>query len=194
MLTIITIITAVVLTSQSSFNKTLILQNTAYDIALTLRSAETFGLSSRGFGTTYNAGYGLHFSSGAKDSFILFADTVDATGGTSCAGELPNCKPGDYVYTSGSDVLVRTYTLGNGITVDDFCVYSSGGGPADCSISSLDIVFERPNPDAHVTADDDANEYDGGACITVTSPQGGFKHVTVAASGQINGNASSCQP
>jgi len=191
-LAIITIITIIVITSQSDFNKTLILQNTAYDVALTLRSAETFGLGSRASGTTVNAGYGLHFSSGTNDSFILFAD---ASGGASCAGQPPSCKPGDYIYTSGSDILVQTYTLGNGITVSDFCAYPSvgvgsckyahGGG-----LSYLNIVFERPNPISHISAN--GSLYTGGACITLTSPQGGFRYISVAASGQINGSAPSC--
>ena len=77
-LTIIVVITTVVVASQSSFNKTLILVNTAYDIALTLRSAETYGLGSRAFGGVVNAGYGLNFQSGTPQSFTLFADTYPA--------------------------------------------------------------------------------------------------------------------
>ena len=44
-LAIITVISGVVLSDQTSFNKTLVLANTAYDIALTVRSVETFGAS-----------------------------------------------------------------------------------------------------------------------------------------------------
>lgn len=181
-LAIIVIITSVVLTSQSSFNKTLILSNTAYDIALTLRSVETYGLGSRALGTTVNAGYGLHFDGGTSGSFILFADTWPIA---SC--DRPDCKPGDNVYTSGADSLVQTYTLGNRMTISDFCALS--GGSWSCGLSSLDIVFSRPNPDALISAN--GLSYSS-ACITVTSPQGGMKYVSIAASGQINADASSC--
>ena len=53
-LAIIVTITGVTLTSQTSFNKTLVLANTAYDIALTLRSSQTYGLGSRAFGGITN--------------------------------------------------------------------------------------------------------------------------------------------
>ena len=51
-LAIVTSITAIVFTSQNSFNKTLILANTAYDIALTFRSAATYGLGGRTIGNS----------------------------------------------------------------------------------------------------------------------------------------------
>lgn len=185
---IISIITGVVFTNQGSFNKTLLLSNTAYDIALTLRSAQTFGLGSRAVGSVANAGYGVHFQTSPSNSFTLFADTFPAV---SCTA--PDCRPGDYVYTSGSDALMQTYTLGNGITVSDFCArlgatvacaYANGGG-----LTSLDIVFSRPNPDAFVTAN--GSPYTD-ACLAVTSPQGGFRYISVGSAGGITANASSC--
>lgn len=186
---IIVTISGVVLTSQSSFNRTLVLANTAYDIALTLRSAETFGLGGRATGGTADAGYGVHFERGAAGSFILFADTHPSTSG-SCT--TPDCKPGNSTY-SVNDTLVQTYTLGNGITVSDFCAYSSG--VASCAVahgaglSSLDIVFARPNPDAFITAG--GSSYTT-ACLTLTSPQGGSRAISITSSGQIVPNAASC--
>ena len=196
--TIIVTISMVVLTSQSSFNKTLILSNTAYDIALALRSSQTYGLGSRGLnnstvGTVTNAGYGLHFSNGSHDSFILFADTSP---GASCS--TPDCRPGDYVYTSNADAMIgQPYQINNGITIKDFCAYA--GSSVSCEyahgggLSSLDIVFARPNPDAHVSAD--GSSYNGGACITIASasaPNGPYRFVSVAPSGEIAANAAPC--
>jgi len=188
-LAIIGVVMSIVLTNQSTFNKTLILQNTAYDIALTLRTAETYGLGSRAVGVTANAGYGVRFQKGTSNSFILFADTSPVA---SCAS--PDCKPGDHVYSSGADALVQTYTLGNGITVSDFCAYV--GASASCayahggSLSSLDIVFTRPNPDAFISAG--ASSYSD-ACLTISSPQGGTRFVSVASSGEITAGATPCQ-
>lgn len=191
-LAIIAVLTAVVLSNQSSFNKTLILANTAYDIALTLRSAEAYGLSSRAVGAAANSGYGVHLSSGTADSFLFFADTA---GGTSCAGMAPDCKSGDRVYTS-ADTLVRTYTLNNGITIQDFCAFTgSWSCAASGGISSLDIVFVRPNPEPRMSTN---GSYAAppfsvtAACLSVTSPQGGARHVSVGSSGQIVANAASC--
>ncbi len=189
-LAIIGAISTIVLTSQSSFNKTLVLANTAYDIALTLRSAENFGLGSRALGTNANAGYGLHFDSGTTGSFMLFADIWPAT---DLVCTRPDCKPGDHLY-SPTDALVRTYTLGNGIVVSDFCAFSSGGWrcAATGDLSTLDIVFSRPNPDAFINANGSTFTSYSAACLTITSPQKTSRFISVAASGQIIANAPSC--
>lgn len=168
------------LNSQSSFNKTLVLANTAYDIALTIRSVETFGISSRASGSVSSTGYGINFVKGKTDSFLLFADT---SGGASCAGQAPTCKPGNGVYSAGSDVLVQTYTLGNGMTISDFC---AGSSCASGSLATMDIVFTRPNPTPSV------NGSVSSACIKVVSPQGGAKYISIASSGAISANAASC--
>lgn len=199
-LAIIGVIMSIVITSQSTFNKTLILKNSAYDIALTLRNAETYGLGSRapGIGTTANTGYGVHFESSTPGAFILFADTYPSSPNASnCHGMpsggagAPDAQPGDCIYTASQDQKVTEYTLRNNIMVSDFCVFNGNawtcatqGGP-----SSLDIVFARPNSDAFIRAD--GSPYTS-ACLQVVSPQGGVRFVSIAASGQIIANAASC--
>lgn len=199
---IITFIMSVVFTSQSTFNKTLILKNTAYDIALMLRTAETYGLGSRVSGISANAGYGLHFQRGTTDSFVLFADTA---GGASCVGMAPDCKPGNNVYTSigpTPDTLVQTYTLGNGITISDFCVsYASGNWSCanklgtGMNITSLDVVFTRPNTNALMSVNglySPAPFAPTKACLIISSPQGAERFVSITTSGVIAANATSC--
>ena len=200
-LAIIVIITAVVMTNQNSFNKTLILTNTAYDIALTLRSAQTYGLSSRAAGTSATAGYGIHFAGVSSGSFTLFADAYPAPSTLSVChptsdASSPDAKPGDCVYESAQGEKIVDYTLGNGITISNFCAYAvgswscaQGGG-----LSSLDIVFARPNPDPFMSAN---GAYSAAfpvtaACITITSPQGGEHYISVGAAGQITASAASC--
>jgi hypothetical protein len=208
-LAIIVVITSVVFTNQSTFNKTLILSNTAYDIALTLRSTQTYGLSSRAAGTATNVGYGIHLSNVVHNSFIVFADTApEGSSGTlfclaSSAGA-PDCKPGDGIYTSsGTDSdapsAVQTYNLNNGIKVSDFCAYSSSG-IGSCSLAggltALDIVFTRPNPNTVIKGSNGVSyTVYSSACITISSQQGDTKkYIFIAASGQIVANASPCQP
>lgn len=195
-LAIITVITSVVFTSQSSFNKTLILGNTAYDIALTLRSAQSRGLGSRaltdasGNLISERTGYGLHFVSSAPTTFTLFADTSPAV---SC--DTPDCKPGDHAYTSGSDALLQTYTLGNGMRISNFCSFanSSWSCSSNGEITALDIVFLRPSPNPFMSVN---GAYSSAfpvtkACLTVIAPQGGTKFISVVSSGQIIANAPS---
>jgi len=186
---IIVTISGVVLSNQSTFNKTLVLSNTAYDIALSLRSAETYGISSRvSSGGIVNAGYGIHVETAESSSLVFFADTSPAA---SCSR--PDCKPGDYAFVRGVDTIVQTYALGNGIRVSDFCAYNGSwtcaSSPAG-GLSVLDIVFERPNPDAYI--------HSGGtlyskACLTIISSQaqGTGRFISIAASGQIVANAAS---
>ena len=202
-LTIIMVITVVVLVSQSSFNKTLILANTAYDVALTLRSAETYGLGSRAFGTTVNAGYGIHFESGTPGSFTLFADRYPAPSVSSVCHPIndasaPNAQSGNCSYEPNQGEKVTSYTLGNGITIRDFCAYALGSWSCAAAhgggLTSLDIVFARPNPEPFISVN---GSYTTAlpitaACITLTSPQEGLQYISVGSSGQITANAAPC--
>lgn len=202
-LAIIVVITTVVLTNQNSFNKSLILANTSYDIALTLRSAQTYGLSSRAAGVSANAGYGLHFQTATPGSFTLFADTYPTASTLSIChptnnASAPDARPGDCVYESAQSEKIVEYILGNGITVSDFCAYAVGSWSCahsnGSSLSSLDIVFARPNPDPFMSAN---GSYSSAfpvtaVCLAITSPQGGAHFISVAASGQIIASAASC--
>ncbi len=198
-LAIIIALTGIVTTSQSSFNKTLILSNTAYDIALSLRSAETYGLGGKAI-TTMPVGYGLHFGGAMPaSSYILFADSYPAASvGSAChypsntLGGL-DAQPGNCSYELG-DTVVSTYTLWNGITIKDFCAYTTSWSCASTGLTSLDIVFARPNPDTLMSA---GGSYSASfpvtrACITLQSPQGGLHFVSVESSGVINANATQC--
>jgi len=189
---IIAVVTGIALTSQNSFNKTLILANTAYDIALTFRSAESFGLSSRALGSAANAGYGLHFQRGAPESFIFFADIWPPT---DLLCTRPDCKPGDHIY-SAEDKLVQTYMLGNGITIADFCALPDQQQWQCLStgdLSALDVSFSRPNPDAFITANSSTfvTSYTK-ACLVVMASNGASRFVSVAASGEIIAEAPGC--
>jgi prepilin-type N-terminal cleavage/methylation domain-containing protein len=200
-LAIIGVIMVIVFTSQSTFNKTLILSNAGYDIALALRDAESYGIGSRATGimtNVTNAGYGAYFQNSLPNSFILFADINPVA---SCS--TPDCKPGDGIYTNGSDTLVQTYTLGNSITINNFCAQLNAGWKCENAVGSysggltaLNIVFARPNPNASISASNSSScsNYCSAtaACISITSPQGGSKFISVAASGEITANAVSC--
>lgn len=199
---IIAALTAIIFTSQSSFNKSLILANTAYDIALALRLAETYGLGNRATAGLSNIGYGLDFNRATPASFIFFADSYplpstnpgchQATDPTA-----PDAQPGDCAYEAGQDRKITSYTLGNGITVSNFCALPSGGQWACASsggLSSLDIVFARPNTQAFMSANGaySTTAPVTAACLTVSSAGGGARYVSVSTSGEITANASSC--
>lgn len=204
-LAIVMTIAAVVFTSQSSFNKTLVLANTAYDVALTIRSAEMYGLGNRAIGGATNIGYGIDFQKAVPGIFTLFADTYPSANAANCHGlplggaGAPNAQVGDCVYEIVQGEKVSDYTLGNGIRIQDFCAYY-GNGTESCavahggSLSSLDVVFARPSPNPFMSVN---GLYSSAfpvtaVCITFSSPQGGSRFVEVLLSGEITANATSC--
>lgn len=191
---IIMVITAITMNGQSSFNKSLILANTAYDIALTFRSAETYGISSRVVSGNTNVGYGIHIQTAPNHIFTLFADTDPAPTLGTChplpaAGpSAPSAMPGDCIYTPSQDVKIQDYNLGNSIYMTDFCVLTAGNWSCASggSFDTLDIVFARPNPDPFI------NINGSRACVALASTQGGSRTVWVEASGAITANSSPC--
>ena len=71
------IITSVILANNAKFNSATHLNNLIYEIALTVRQAQVFGISVReteaGAGE-FGVGYGVYFDTSNDNSFVLFAD------------------------------------------------------------------------------------------------------------------------
>lgn len=156
---IVVIIMAIVISGQGSFNRSLVLTDTAYTVAFSVRQAQSLGLSSRKFGSTQNAAYGVHLVSGTKTSYILFADSLPASPGDSQSGNCPghtatiglDAKPGNCVYDSTAE-RVTTYNIGQGFTISSFCGVDALNATR-CSggyLDSLDITFMRPNTQATI--------------------------------------------
>ncbi|MEK7510759.1 MAG: prepilin-type N-terminal cleavage/methylation domain-containing protein [Patescibacteria group bacterium] len=159
---IIVIVTTVAVTGQGAFNRSLILTDTAYTIAFSLREAQSFGLSSRSVTPgVYNAGYGIRFSSQTPSAYVLFADTNPVKPGNDqsalCPGHppdetSPDSHPGDCIYDPSATPaeLVRTYTLNRGYEIYRFCGGEWGGGEVRCSgvdFETMHITFMRPSTD-----------------------------------------------
>lgn len=199
-LAIITIITTVALLGQSSFNRSMVLTDTAYTIAFSIREAQSLGISSRTFAGTQDAGYGLHFAHLSPTTYKLFADTYPIAPGDTqypliCPGHSnvvatnPEAKPGDCIQTLESEV-VRTYSLNNGFRISGFCGRQSSGDQLcnGSSMDALDIVYLRPNTQSVITG------VNGGtrtaledATIRVSSPDGSAERcIYVSKVGQVS--------
>ncbi len=164
------IISAVVLSNNSEFNNTVLLTNTAYDIGLSIRQAQSYGVSTRVQDNSFTSGYGVLFD--GASSYKLFAD-LDA----------------DRVYDGEpTDKILSTNTLGNGYTIQQYCGVSSAG-VSTCytaptfSSRTLIITFLRPDTDA-VIKDSLGNIYST-AKITITR-NGKIRVIYVTATGQIS--------
>lgn len=134
---IFAVMTALVIAKYGTFNQSTLLTNIAYDMALTIRTAQTYGLSVKSTSSSVNdfgSAYGIHFSNNSNNTFTFFADTITGSG--------------LYKYNDGE--AITKYTLTQGVTIDSICL---GSELNDCTklnseYDSLDIVYKRPNPNA----------------------------------------------
>jgi len=164
---IFALISGVVLVAYSTFRGTILLENLAYEVAISVREAQSFGLGVRQFEGSFDVAYGIHFDDSSNNTYILFAD-----------------RDRDGMY-DGSGELVRLLTLRKGYSIASFCGVLGGlserCGPAE--ITFLDIVYDRPEPDALFTSN--LGETYEAARITIASPRGEVRTVTARTTGQI---------
>ncbi|MDR3557975.1 MAG: hypothetical protein P4L61_00430, partial [Candidatus Pacebacteria bacterium] len=142
--------TALVVAKYGSFNDGTLLTSMAYDIALTMRDAQSYGLNVQGYNSTnsFNYPYGIDFNTSlnTQNQMILFADSsVNGTG------------YGDGIYNSG-DNAITTYTLARGGLIKGLCVSNTALPPSNSNpcptpnTTAVDVTFRRPNPNAIIWA------------------------------------------
>jgi len=187
-ISIFAILTGVVLFNQAKFNSSILLTNLAYDTALTIRQAQTYGINIKEFnlgGGSKFVPYGVHFDITNPKSFILFADT----------SYLSDTESGDGLYNDDDTAILSTcensrgcvsrYNITRGNYIYALCVDEETDLPdGDCSIQKLDIVFQRPNPDAHIRANNNVTELDN-ATIIIRGADGSERKVKVRSNGLI---------
>jgi hypothetical protein len=197
-LTIMMVVTSVLLFKQSSFDSSTVLRSLAYSVALSVRQAQVYGTSVVGTttasctggyssnGTCYASAYGLNFTWGSSNptSYTLFADL----------------SPGTYTPSVIASEVTKTFTLNNGYQITNFCVSGVNAGSAvkrcaPAAISSIDILFKRPNPDAQLMAFDSggapiAGDAYSSACIQIQSinDANNTKSITVSTTGEVTVN------
>ena len=146
-------LTALVVANYGSFNDDSLLTSMAYDVALAMRDAQSYGLNVQAFnsGNTFNYPYGMDFTSSNSTQMTLFADAYPSNG---------NNSYGDGVYNASSgDSAITVYTFARGGSIK--CLYVSNSTlPTICpttgnTITSVDITFKRPNPNAIIRANGD---------------------------------------
>ena len=174
---IMLIITSTLLLQQQKFNSATLMRTLAYNIALSIRQAQVYGTSVVGTNqsgaTTFAAGYGIYFSSTVD--YLLFADFNN------------NGR-----YNSGNEEHKKTFTLGSGYTISNFCAvvtpssYYCKSGGTGTNITSIAISFKRPNPDAQLVELTDVSTAVSSAYIQLKSPGGDTRAISVTTTGQIS--------
>jgi prepilin-type N-terminal cleavage/methylation domain-containing protein len=148
-LAIFAFMTAFLLAKYGNFNQSTLLTNLAYDTALTIRSAQSYGLNVQGTtnnsctGVYYTPGtvgfcypYGVDFNRAYPTSFVLFTDLN---------------SNGQYATSTGE--VVSTYNMNRGFSIQGICVGASASSCTQLGSSDqVDVTFKRPIPDAIIKA------------------------------------------
>ena len=174
---IFTFLTLIVLVNHSRFSGAILLENLAYDIALSIRQAQIFGLSVREFepgSGEFQPGYGVHFDRTTPTQYIIFADRN------------LNFRYDDAIAcgVTGSE-CIEEFTIQQGNSISRFCG-TLPSSVVECSpaLSFISAVFIRPDPDAIITSSNPGFYSD--ATITIRSPHGVLRDVIVRVTGQIS--------
>lgn len=177
---IMTIISGVTLFNQGKFSGNVSLENLAYEIALTIRQAQFFGMNVRevtsGGSSTFDSGYGVFFDKSNPNSFIFFAD-------------LNNNR-----FYDGAGEVLEVYNMTRGNYIKYLCIDGGCADPSTSTINDLAITFKRPDPDALIKTSNTANcgaalnSGCGIAEIIVGSPRNNVtnKTITIMYVGQIS--------
>jgi len=196
-LVIIIIITTITITSQTKYNRSLILTNTTYTVALSIREAQSLGLSSRNFGGIQNAGYGINFLNTQKTQYRIFADIEDTPSFSACPTgtvDTPEAKPGNCLYDTDTEILT-TYNLNKGFQIHDFCGLQTSNNARVCGSvapwTSMNITFLRPNTEAIMSMENSSGVPVSLKCavIWIAPPSGAgdnLKCIVVSQVGQVS--------
>lgn len=166
-LAIFAVLTSIVVFNYGKFTSQTILTNMAYEVALSVREAQIYGVSVRDpNGSTsgdFSHQYGVHFDKGSA-SYYVFADANTGSEGIADGG---GCE------TSGSE-CVKSYKLQRGMIINDVRI--------DCANKNfLNVSFKRPNPEARFN-----NAFDiPSADIEIKAPSGELRYVVIRNNGQI---------
>ncbi|MFA5652147.1 MAG: type II secretion system protein [Candidatus Paceibacterota bacterium] len=191
-ITMFVIVTGVVLVNSNSFDSSVLLNNFAYDVALTIKQAQSYGVNVRETSNfrdvglnQFNSAYGVFFDlTQSNTNFVLFND-APATDGTynriydssitTCSVDDPEC--------------IQKYTIRKGNIIKSIC---AGSGPDDCpdgvsKVEKLSILFQRPNLAALIYSEtsgilSSAQPY---AKVTLSAESGATQAVVVTSVGQI---------
>ena len=170
---IIILITAATLANNAKFGGAVLLQNLAYDIALSVREAQVYGISVHRFNNSFTAPFGMHFDTtgGNQYVYVLFAD-AGASG------------PGNGLYDS--DELVQSTNITRGYYIAQLCTSPTNGAEV-CGHTTLDVTYQHPEPDAYIRADGDtAAPLYQSARIVVAAPRGDTMNICLGRNGDIS--------
>ncbi len=206
------IISTFILIAYGKVSRQLFLTSLAYEVALSFREAQSYGVSVHQFQAgggqfeTFDVGYGLHFDQGSMNTYALFSDSGGVAGNSVFDGTFGASYTASGCVNTAECVSVSRIEKGN--LIYKFCgVLPFGDGGRDASdeakqeecnihslpqtnsvISFLDVTFLRPNPDAIITTSQTramGQKYKA-ARIYLIAPSGDKRIVEVNTTGEIS--------
>ena len=159
------IISLLILADFPEFTRRLELSRTAQTVAASFRKAESASLAVREFGSGFFPAYGLHFENPPSKSYTFFAD-LDS----------------DRLY-GGAGELVDSFVINTAPEIFSICGGAKSAPPGDCSITRLDVVYVRPNPDIYISTDRGSFT---DAEVIVQLPTGERKQIIIWTTGQLS--------
>lgn len=131
---IFALMTSLILARYNNFYSGTIFRNLAYDVALTIRQAQTYGISVKaGDASSYSSAFGVNFdrsNSANRKRFSLYS----------------------YTNSNTKSLLEKVFNLKNGAYVYSLISYDSAGNQV--TLTNADIIFRRPNPDPTICGTD----------------------------------------
>ncbi len=189
-ISIMLIMTSVVIFNYNKFNDSSLLGAFAYDISLTIRQAQVYGVAVKEGGASgqmspistdsfnnFQSAYGVHFDKSTPEATPLTLFVDENNNGS---------------YDNG-ETVIQTYKFQRGINIESLCIannVSLGNNP--CTFDALDIVFKRPDPEAKISGTGiniRGHRFSNGSEATIklqNSSNDLHKSVVVEQSGQIS--------
>lgn len=171
-LAIFSILTSVVVFNYSKFRSDTILTNMAYEVALSIREAQIYGVSARGVATGgtvgFNTPYGIYAPMNSSSYYVVADNDKNGYFTGNCLGD---------------DQCVTTYTMQNSIKItglqyktNNNCTSESGG---------LTFLFKRPNPEPYISKNPGNALSNVSLAVITVSSGAGSKYVVVYNNGQV---------
>lgn len=130
-ITIITLVSALVITKHNAFNSAVLLRNQAYEVAFAVRQAQLLAVSGSNPNTTFVQQYGIYFTNSSTTTYLIFRDN-DADGN----------------YDTTDTQIGPLGTLDKRFFIRDIFYNGTQAVPQTGTNNNLSITFRRPNFDA----------------------------------------------
>ena len=175
-ISLVVVLTGVMLLRQRTFEGTILLKNTAYEFALSVREAQAYGVSvRRDTADAVSGRYGIHVSLSSPESTILYSDS----------------SVENNMYDAGEER--QTNIFQTPFSVKNICVTPASGveecaNDAGSKIIGLEVLFIRPNPDARlyvVRSEGDPGSVSK-AKVSIGTPENKNVDVVISSLGQVS--------